>query len=372
MLKIWDMKICIDARMMGAGRTRGIGRYIEELIKAMVIVAPENDYIILHQTGEHIFKENVCVKTVIADIPWYSAKEQIRLPQILESVDCDLVHFPHWNIPLAYRKPFVVTIHDLLLKHQPMSAKSSLQSWPMRLIKKAGYGAALNYALKGSKKVIVPTEFVKKDIVSFYPEIEKKIMISGEGLSKLPKPVEIEYNFDYLLYVGSAYPHKRVEDLLSAWMELQTIYPELHLVIAGEMDDFMSRIKSRAVDINLERVIFDDRVADDRLAALYNNARIFVFPSSFEGFGHPPLEALAQGCPVVCSDAGPMREVLGDDGVIYFKTGEVNGMINAVKTVVDNQNEYKNKALAVKNTLAEKFSWHKTAQKTLDVYNKAL
>jgi len=366
------MKICFDARMMGAGHTRGIGRYIEEILKAMIIVAPENEFTIIARTSEHALKNHDCIKTIIADIPWYSAKEQIRLPQVLESVDCDLVHFPHWNIPLAYRKPFVVTIHDLLLKHQSMSSKVSLKSWPLRLVKKAGYGVALNYAVRGSRKIIVPTEFVKRDLLSFYSDIEEKVSVTGEGLSILPKICSLKLDYNYLLYVGSAYPHKRVEDLLSAWSVLMNEYKNLHLVIAGEMDEFMQRINILAKDMLLDRVVFKGRVSDQELADLYHGALGFVFPSSFEGFGHPPLEALAHDCPVICSDAGPMKEVLGDDGVIYFKTGEVNGMINAVKTVVDNQIEYKNKVLAVKNKLENRFSWERVAQKTLDIYKQAL
>ncbi|MFZ6014843.1 MAG: glycosyltransferase family 4 protein [Patescibacteria group bacterium] len=370
------MKIGIDARMMGAGNTRGIGRYIEELVRAMIKVAPENEYVLVTRTADHALKDHDCIKTIVADIPWYGAKEQFYLPGILMKLNTDVFHFPHWNVPLAYRRPFAVTIHDLLLKHQINSSKASTRSWPVRVMKSAGYNACLSHAIKDSRKIFVPSEFVRDDIISFYPQCEEKITVTAEGtnvsVTRDQGTVTRDRTKPYLLYVGSAYPHKRVDLILQAWKSIKNDYPDMELRVAGEMDIFMRGIKDGAEAMNLKGIHFEGKVSEQRLTELYTGAMALLFSSEFEGFGLPPVEALASECPVICSDLRPMTDNLGDEGVIYFKSGSVNGMIQAVKTVVDNSDLMRNQAKKAGEKIKEKFSWKQTAKITLEAYKKSL
>jgi glycosyltransferase involved in cell wall biosynthesis len=366
------MRIGIDARMMGAGNTRGIGRYVEELFRAMIVDHPENEYFFITRSANHALRDHSCIKTIVADIPWYSMAEQLYLPKILNNLNIDLMHFPHWNVPLRYHKPFAVTIHDLLLRHQKDSSKASTRSFLHRTAKRIGFRAVLAHAIKGSKHICVPTQYVADDIAFFYPAQKNKITVTWEGVSELTNDGIAPPNYDYLLYVGSSYPHKRLDLLIDAWNVIMEKYPQLHLVVAGETDVFMKRIGERVLAKNLKRVHFEGRVSDAKLRVLYEQAKALVFPSEFEGFGLPPVEALSLGTPVVSADSRPMPEVLGTKGVVYFKSGSVDGMIQAVIAVVDNSDSMRNQAKIAAEFLKEKYTWKKASERTLEAYHAIL
>jgi len=382
------MRIGIDARMMGAQATRGIGRYIHELIGALLVVAPEHEYTLVTGRADHDFRDSPNIRTVVSPIPWYGLEEQRKMPAVLSSLGTDIVHVPHWNVPLSYSGPLVVTIHDLLLRHQPDSAKASTRAWPVRIVKQLGFRLVLNHAVKAARRICVPTEFVRQDLESLYPKIKGKVVVTGEGITsfdakrimhnakfKEESVGEVRgtrYEGRYLLYVGSAYPHKRLDLLLDVWTEFARLDPSLELVLAGETDVFMRQLEERVRRLNIPRVRFMGRVGDDELADLYRGAIALVFPSEFEGFGLPPLEALVQGCPVVSSDAGPMPEVLGKKGVIYFKSGSRDGMLQAIKTVVDNRDFYQEQAVQAGPELASRHSWQEAAVRTLQAYQSAV
>ncbi len=369
------MRIAIDARMMGPENTRGIGRYIQELVKAMLEEAPENEYTLITRAAKHALAGSV--QTVVADIPWYRLAEQTKMPGVLRSIKAEVIHVPHWNVPLFYKSqvPLVVTIHDLLLRHQPSSAKSSTRPWPIRNLHHFYYKLVLNHAIKSASKICVPTEYTKKDIKNLYPSAANKIVVTGEGITALTPPSirgAKGGSSPYLLYVGSAYPHKRLDLLLEAWEDFSKFYPEMELVIAGEMDIFMRRIVERVKTMDLDRIVFLGKVTDQVLVQLYKGASGLAFPSSFEGFGLPPIEALRAGCPVVSSDSTCLPEVLGKKGVVYFKSGSKDGMIKAVKTVVDNQDKLRKEAAEAGPELALRHSWKQAAIKTLDTYREAV
>ncbi len=369
------MRIGIEARMMGAENTRGLGRYIQELVAAMLKVAPENEYVLLTRSSDHALRDSPQVKTVVADVPWYGLAEQMKVPRILKSLQVDVVHVPHWNVPLLYSGPLVVTIHDLLLLHQPASANASTRAWPVRLLKRSGFKITLKHAVRTAKKICVPTEFVKRDLGFFFPEAVDKIVVTGEGVTHFGA-VQINdikrLEAKRLLYLGSAYPHKRLDLLLQAWKSFSDSHPDWVLDIGGEMDGFMSRTQDLARSMGLRRVNFLGRVPDSSLDKLFAEASVLVWPSSFEGFGLTPLEALARGCPVVSSDAPPMPEVLGKKGVVYFKNGSVDDMINAMIGVVDNLGALESQAVESRSELLARHDWEKAARITLEAYRQAI
>ncbi|MFH1077830.1 MAG: glycosyltransferase family 1 protein [Patescibacteria group bacterium] len=366
------MRIGIDARMMTPKATRGIGRYVEELVRALLAVAPEHRYVLVTRRPIHPFSAHPSVETVVADVPWYGLAEQTRMPFVLASLKADVVHVPHWNVPVAYGGPLVITIHDLLLRHEPMSARISTRHPAIASVKRFGYRMALATAIRHAKKILVPTRFTADDLTRLYPKAAGKVVVTGEGMGRRnmfpPNPPRQPASSNYLLYVGSAYPHKGLDLLIEAWPRLELEHPDLHLKIAGSEDVFMRRMRDTVRDAKLSRVEFLGYVRDEELLKLYREALALVFPSRFEGFGLPPLEAIQAGCPVVCSDAAALPEVLGNDGAFFFPSGSKDGILRAIETVLQDPEAARRKAAAALPELRRRHDWSLAAECTLEAY----
>ena len=367
------MRIAIDARMMSPLLTRGIGRYVEELIRAMLEQLGSQDRFVLlvRQPENSPFLHHPAVEHQKADIQWYSFQEQVQMPRLLRETHADLVHVPHWNAPLFYRGPLILTIHDLILRHQAASAKASTRHPLFAMMKRVGYRLLLRDVMQKGKILLVPTQFVAQDVQALYPFTKDKIMVTGEGISEFPPEDDhfVPQN-PYLFYVGSAYPHKRLDVLLEAWQRLSSRYPTHELLIAGEEDVFMARHVAWVSQHQLARVRFLGRVSDAELAALHHHATAFVFPSSDEGMGLPPLEALAHGTPVISSDSSCLPEVLRTEGVFFFRNGDVNGMIQAIDAVLSDPATARQRATNAQASLRGRYSWKQVAERTLAAYQR--
>ncbi|HWQ99946.1 MAG TPA: glycosyltransferase family 1 protein [Candidatus Methylomirabilis sp.] len=368
------MRLTIDARMMGPTQTRGIGRYIEELVRAMLVVAPEHKYKLLVRDPERsTFQGNASVEHAKADVHWYGLAEQLCIPSIIAQTKPDLVHIPHWNVSIMSREPRVVTIHDLTLLEEPSSANVTTRGPVVATIKRLGYRACLRSAMK-SRRILVPTQFVADQIRRHFPGLATPIDVTGEGMPTADESAWSEPDQDqpYLLYVGSAYPHKNLDRLLDAWQRVAPSHQTVSLVIAGDLDAFMRRTEARAACMGLPRVRFLGRVTDAELSRLYAKALAFVFPSRLEGFGLPPLEAMSRGCPVVASDASSLPEVLGSEGVIFFQPSNLDGMIRAVETVLRDPVSVRMQARHAVTALRERHDWRKAAERTITAYERAV
>lgn len=363
------MRIAIDARMMGAENTRGIGRYTEELIRGLLETGDETLILLVRDPAKCQFKDHDRVETIKADIPWYGLKEQWKMSSLFKKANADLYHIPHWNMPWFFNRPTVVTIHDLILLHHPHSAKITTRSAWLAKLKFFVFKRLLRRTIAKAKTIFVPTDFVKQDIERRFPKAQGKIMVTSEGITPLSR---ISHDTvipglkmpQFLFYIGSAYPHKRLDLLLSTWEEIKRLDPELQLIIAGEKDVFMQRHMQEAKNRGLERLHFVGRISDQSLASYLHQALALVFPSSDEGFGLPPLEALSLGCPVVSSDSSCMKEVLPEQGVVFFKDGDSDDMIHAIETIVHHQAEFREQAQANREELLQRYSWKSVAEKT--------
>lgn len=364
------MRITLDARMMGPTNTRGIGRYTEELVRAMLDIAPEHQYVLIVRRPGHPFAAHPSVETVVADIPWYGLREQREMPSVFAKTNPDVIHVPHWNVPTRIGHKLVVTIHDLLLRHEPESAKISTRGPLVRLTKRLGYRLVLSAALRHASRILVPTHFVEQDVQTFYPSTSGKLVVTGEGMPALDVASWRPSDPPYLLYVGSAYPHKGLSDVLEAWPRIHRDFPSLRFKIAGELDVFMSRLKDRAASESLSDVDFLGRVSDTELVQLYRGASALVFPSHFEGFGLPPLEAIAHGCPVIAADAPATVEVLGKTAATFFRRRDADAILGAVHQVLDHQEEARQKTLRAAQELARQHDWKRTAERTLVAYRE--
>lgn len=369
------MKIGIDARMFGP-QQGGLGRYIEQLILQLEKIDFNNDYIIFlrKENWDNYHPKNLKFKKVLADVQWYGLKEQILFPIIINKQKIDLMHFPHWNIPFFYNKKFVVTIHDLLLLHFPTRHASTL--WPILYwFKNKMFKLTLNHAVKRSIKVITVSEFSKQDIVKTLKINPEKVAVTylsplEKIVSEAPFSLFEKYKIKkpYWLYVGVAYPHKNLFKLVDAW----EIYGKQNnhtyqLILTGKNNYFYNQLKNYIKKNNVKDVVFTDFVPDEELPELYRNASLYVFPSLYEGFGLPPLEAIQYGLPVIASEKTCLPEILRE-AAIYFNPDDPSAIVNAANLVIKDIEIRKNLIIEGQKVL-KKYSWLETASKTIEIYN---
>lgn len=358
------MRIGIDARMsgptVGGG---GLGRYVEQLVKWLPTVDQENRYVLFgrKELGSRN-KEVGILESKRTEIPWYTLKEQLLLPQLIDREQLNLVHFPHWNVPIRLKTPFVVTIHDLILLEQPRSARATTRHPLIYLLKYAGFKRVLAHAVRASKKIIAVSQATKSDILKHFPDVpEEKIVVIYEGITPFQNSTTPRLSdFPYLLYLGNAYPHKNLETLLSAFELLHASHPQLHLVLAGRDDIFLRRFKET------DRVHVIRNPDDAMVAALYAGAHAYVFPSLIEGFGLPPLEAMSQNVPVACSDIPSLREVLGD-AAAYFNPKDATDMACVIGTILDDR-ALRTKLIQQGMERIKRYSWKAMAEQTVRIY----
>lgn len=334
------MRIGIDARMSGPNvGGGGLGRYVEELVKHLPTKDQKNRYVLFEsELGSLKDEEGIHVKT---NIKWYTLKEQIVLPRIIDSLQLDLIHFPHWNVPLFLKTPFIVTIHDLILLEEPRSARATRLHPLIYWLKYAGFKRVLAHAVRASKKIIAVSQTTKSSILKHFPDInEDKIVVIYEGTTTLEKSTTQRLNdFPYILYVGNTYPHKNLEKLLLAFDLLHIKNKDIHLIFAGRDDVFSRSLEKQAKQISAASFVHFIRDPDDNaLAQLYTNALAYVFPSRVEGFGLPPLEAMSMGVPVACSNIPALREILSD-APVYFNPNDPNDIADKIASILNEPQE---------------------------------
>lgn len=368
------MDICIDARLINES---GVGRYIRNLLENLQVIDNKNTYkILLKKRDMNRFKFAGNFTAVEADFNWYSVSEQFKLPRILNDLKSDLVHFPHFNVPVFYKGKFVVTIHDLIHQHFTMNRATTLDPLTYK-VKQFGYRKVFDFALKKSQKILVPSEYVKSQLKNEWDINNGKITVTTEGVAdsileikkKRDKKFQIKLlgkigiTGEYIFYVGNAHPHKNIERLIGAFRELRKSNPDLKLVLAGADHYFWKRIKDRFKD---EGIIYTGFVTDEVLVALLSSAGAFVMPSLEEGFGIPVLEAFACGCPVVCSEIGPLKEI-GGEACLYFNPKNQADMAEKITTVLTG-GKLREKLVKAGTERYKDFSWRKMAEQTLEIY----
>jgi glycosyltransferase involved in cell wall biosynthesis len=388
------MKIGIDARLWNE---TGVGRYTRNLIKYLQIADRKNDYtlFVLSRDFENVKCEisNIKCQIVIADIKWHTAKEQLAFPQIIYREKLDLMHFPYFSIPVLYRKPFVITIHDLIIHHFP-TGKASTLPLPLYKMKHFGYKSIVEQAVKRASKVIVPLEATKQDLIHTLRVPEDKVAVTYEGVdgevlsignsvSSIEKRVwsikemkSTQYsilNTRYFLYVGNAYPHKNLDTLVAGFLSLQD-NPRMEntmLILVGKKDYFYDRLSIKLRQKKIKSVQIYHDVSDALLAQLYSGAIAVIAPSYMEGFGLVPLEAMANKCLVIASDIPAHREVC-EDAAVFFDPTRPADLQFALLHTLELDELKKDKQIKAGLKRLENFSWQKMAEQTLNVYSNLL
>ncbi len=364
-------KIGIDVRLW---KETGIGRYIRNLVLNLGEFDKDNTYVFFAKRTdfEDIKKsaKNVKYELIACEIPWHSVNEQLEFPRLLNKYNLDLMHFPYFSVPVFYKKPFVVTVHDLIINHFPTGQATTLPL-PLYVMKKLGYSVVIKNAIQKSKKILVPSKATKQEILDHYAVSADKVYITPEGVDHNIidfKPVIFKEKNPYFLYVGNAYPHKNVEKLIEAFQIFSEKHPEYILRLAGQKDFFYKRLIEKVKITNVE---FMGYVNDGDLAKLYKYSSATFVPSLMEGFGLTVLEAMSMGSLVACSDIPSLKEVAGSHA-FYFKPTDVLSIASVMDEISGMSGKDRDSYLSKSKKHIEKYSWKNMAIDTIDVYNSCL
>lgn len=380
------MRIGIDARFYGI-IGKGLGRYTQKLIENLEKISAKGGdfadeyFIFLGKENFYDYEpKNSNFHKILAPYRWYTLREQIGMPIILNKYKLDLVHFPHFNVPFLYRKKFVVTIHDLILLQFPTVKNTTLNPLFYKM-KFLAYKLIIWSAIGRAQKVITVSNFTKKELLKYYKKSlkEERIAITYEagndneetGKFDSQNDLEVLKNYGilkpYLLYVGNAYPHKNLERLVLAFGALN-IAQKYQLVLVGKTDYFYSALKKMIQEKDIQDVIFLEQISDEILDIIYRKSKAFVFASLYEGFGIPPLEAMSRKLPVISSDHPCMKEIL-EDSAYFFDGQDENSIMESMKKILENE-EMRQDLIEKGLQQIKKYSWGKMAKETKKIYSE--
>lgn len=373
------MKILIDGRFYGLEHA-GLGRYVINLIKSLSEIDSQNRYVLLLRR-KYFHKINLKSnwQEELADINHYGIKEQIYLPSLIKKIKPDIVHYPHFNIPVFSDTPFIVTIHDMIM-HKSSGKDTTTRSYIEYLIKRLFYKYVFRKAVIGSEKIIVPSCAVKNEIANQFKVSTDKIYPIYEGYTKTfseiheKREILSKYNIHnkYFLYVGNAYPHKNIPNAIKAIKVLNKNSKKVkyHLVMVTSRGVFRDRLNSFVKTENLaEYVNVLGYIEDKELAVLYKNSIAFIYPSKIEGFGLQGIEAMAAGTILIASDIMVFREIYKNNA-LYFDPDSVFSIVETMNRVVKMTDRQRGKKINKAKLFIKKYSWKKMAKETVGVYDQ--
>ena len=350
------MKIVVDARMYNMS---GIGTYIQNLIKS-------GCYQIALGNKEELKDIKQIDKIIEYNSSIYGIKEQLKFPyKELKKEKIDVLHVPHYNVPIFYKGDMVVTIHDLTHLVYSEFLDNKLAKYYAKIM--------LKIAAKKAKTIITVSENTKKDILKYFKVDENKIKViySGvkENLKQKPKE-QLKYLYEkfnipkdkkILMYVGNLKPHKNLEKLLQAFSKMQS-RDETTLLLVGKAFENYNILEQKEEELKIkDKVIHTGIIEERELCDLYNLADLFVFPSLYEGFGFPVIEAMACGTKVVSSNTSSLPEV-GGDVIPYFNPEDVDEMAEVIEKELKRDETEEEKQRRIE--WAKKFEWKKTIEET--------
>ena len=375
------MNIALDGMPLGS-RLTGIGHYTVELARNLALAAPTDSFTLIspeppseaaHEVTPSRLPSNLSVVNLsrgALNRRWWG----IGLPLYLSRSSFDLFHGTNYEIPLWTRGPSVVTIHDLsLLLHSEAHEK--------RLVRRARWRLPL--MAKFASKIITPSRSVKTEVCERFGVDSEKVVVTPEAPRSAFKRrddtdsvIEVRkrlgINEDFLLFVGTIEPRKNLHRLIEAFDQLlrsTSLSPKL--VIAGGqgwlMDDFTSLIRQKKLE---DRICLTGYLQDEDLCALYSSCRAFVYPSLYEGFGLPPLEAMACGAPVITSRIPSLIETVASAAWLVDPY-KVEELAQAMASLLSDE-KLRQHYVELGRAQVKEFSWEQTAAKTLEVYRSVV
>ena len=362
-------RVGMDLRMWGHA---GIGRYMRELYFAMLRKKPVFDLRLLLPAGvrESLRYRQDDVEFQDSHTSIYSLAEQWELASF--SKRSDLLHVPHFNVPVLGAKKLVVTVHDIIyLKDTAYSGSFFGRAYVEFMFK---------VIERKADAVLAVSEYTKNDLLEHFPGLKGRVFVTHEAASFLFQPVaahDLEatkkkrsLTKPFVLFVGSLKAHKNVSVLIEAMRALKEEKGLPHeLILVGGKDEKEKELLA-LIEKNASFVRSLGHTGDEELVHFYNLAEAFVLPSLWEGFGLPVLEAMACGAPVLASDRASLPEVVGEAGRLFDPT-RVDELKDLLYNVLQSR-DLRQKMRADGFIQAKKFSWDKTAAETLNVYERVL
>ena len=376
------MKILVDLRVLNS--SRGVSRYARNIFDNLLRIDKENEYLAILPSG---FPEEKFLKSLEkVYLPSQSTfRDHFEFERMIKKYNPDLVFHPDNREFLKMSVPSVVTIHDLTPYKFPQYVFSS--SPFLNLRQRLYYFLQKKAIQKNTEKIITVSENTRKDVISIFNFDSKKVIAIHEGIEETFRPIKdgkvitaaknkYKIEGDYIFYIGGFGKHKNVSTLIKAFSAISNDYKSLKLVLGGKTsaDDTSgqnaySELVKLIENLKLQdKVVFAGFIDDVDLSVIYSGATMFIYPSLYEGFGFPPLEAMACGCPVISSNAGSLLEVVADGGVL-FEPFDVDGLTQNILKLLQSNKE---RRILSKKGLAQatKFNWEDTARKTLYEINQ--
>lgn len=362
------MRVLLDCRM---ATWSGVGRYTTGLVRAL---SARSDTQLVQVCARNTLPPAPAgpgSEVVFADSHPFGLPGALELGRLARATRPDVVHCLHFPTPARPCVPLVVTLHDLT----PLLVSGVMPS-PMRRLVYRRWNAR---AARLAGALLVPSSSTASDVSSFFPEAREKLVVTAEAAddfsSGLPAPLAGPLaqlaTPPYILSMGNTKPHKDLPTLLKAFGRLAPDRPELRLLLAGtEPPGYLDEKLSGTPSEIRSRVAFTGRVSDAELRTLYAGASVFAFPSRYEGFGLPVLEAMALGAPVVCADAASLPEVAGD-AALLFPAGDPGGLAEMLSRVLGDP-ALRGRLIEAGRRRAALFTWERTAAATVAAYVNAL
>jgi glycosyltransferase involved in cell wall biosynthesis len=366
------VRIGIDARKL---HDFGIGTYIRNLLRQLSRLDRDTDFVVLcrPEDRESLASLGENFRAVVETAGNYSIAEQVKVPLALKREGVTLFHAPHYVLPPLVRCKSVVTIHDCIHLMFP-------QYLPNRIA--LGYArASISLAARRATRVLTVSESSKRDILRFVDTAPEKIDVIynayDERFGVEPREEDVvrvreryQLHDEFVLYAGNVKPHKNLARLIESFdLVRKRGLDQLKLVLIGDDISRYSALRRAVHKHQLHKYVrFLGYLPEETLAVMYRLAGVFVFPSLYEGFGLPPLEAMASGTPVVTSNLSSLPEVAGDAAVLVdpYDPNAIADGIYRVLTDVALRRELRRKGLA----RAAQFSWEQSVRRVREIYSE--
>ena len=373
-----SLRIVLDVTHI---RDFGIGTYIRNLVIALAKLDSENTYLLTSNDGDTSAFDGLPdnFRVVHHKLPGNDVLRQLAYPFFIKSLAPDLVHIPLNDVPLLARQPYVVTIHDMssFLFGSRTGWRENLRLYQFRRgLMRASRVIAVSAATRRDAENLlgVPSERLRMVYGAPDPRfLERHSTSTEEGVAQVLERYQIKR--PYLLYAGRIRPHKNLPRLIEAFavvrgeLENHPVYGDLRLLLIGDEISKHPQVRRAVAQTRMQNSVrFLGFIPLETLKIFYSAASAFVFPSLYEGFGLPPLEAMASGIPVVTSSVSSLPEVVGDAAVIITPEN-VFDIARGIREILL-EDDVRARLVTAGYAQVRQFSWEKTARQTLAVYRE--
>jgi len=363
------MKIGINLAL--AGIKAGIGIYSKNLVENLLNVDSKNEYYLFSPVDLNFNTRNAN----LVKLKKYRTKlgriyyENFILYKKAEEINLDIFHSPAFILPLRIKTKSIITLHDFVYKYY----KHTLPAF-----KSVYFNLMMPQSIKRADAIITPSESIREALITEYPETAEKSFVIPESSGfeslfsfevKVTENILNKYNIKlpYLLFVSTIEPRKNLEGLIEAlkYVDKKNIF----LVVVGNFGWKYQKVKHLIEKYKLQnRIIFTGSVGTEELQVIYSNSEVFLYPSFYEGFGIPILEAMRCGIPIITSGMGATKETAGD-AALFINPFNPKSIADAINTLLNNE-KIKNNLIKKGYERVNRFSWKKTALETINIYKE--